>query len=53
MNQLIVEIRARRMRSSVVKFMVKVKLIEKSVNSHVGRVMVVKVITQYRRLGMA
>jgi hypothetical protein len=36
----------------VVKFMVKVKLIEKSVNSHVGRVMVAKVITQYRKLGM-
>lgn len=30
----------------VVKFMVKVKLMEKSVNSHEGRVMVPKVMTQ-------
>ena len=30
----------------MVKFMVKVKLIEKSVKSHVGRVMVEKVINQ-------
>jgi hypothetical protein len=36
----------------VVKFMVKVRLIEKSVNSHVGKVMVVKVTIQYRTLGM-
>ena len=36
----------------VVKFMVKVRLIEKRVKSHVGRVMVVKVITQYRKLGI-
>lgn len=35
----------------VVKFIVKVRLMEKSVNSQVGRVMVVKVITQYRALG--
>lgn len=32
----------------VVKFMVKVKLIEKSVNSHVGKVIVAKAINQYR-----
>lgn len=32
--------------------MVKVRLIEKRVKSHVGRVMVVKVITQYRKLGI-
>jgi hypothetical protein len=31
--------------------MVKVKLMEKSVNSHVGNVMVAKVIIQYRTLG--
>lgn len=30
----------------VVKFIVKVKLIEKRVNSHVGKVMVVKVMAQ-------
>lgn len=36
----------------MVKFIVKVKLIEKSVNSHVGSVMVANVITQYRTLGM-
>jgi hypothetical protein len=36
----------------VVKFMVKVKLMENSVKSHVGRVMVVKVISQKRRPGM-
>ena len=30
----------------VVKFIVKVKLIEKRVNSHVGRVIVVKVMAQ-------
>lgn len=35
----------------VVKFMVKVRLMEKRVKSQVGRVMVVKVITQYRRPG--
>lgn len=38
---------------SVVKFMVNVKLMEKSVNSPVGSVMVVKVMTQYRKLGTA
>lgn len=32
--------------------MVKVKLIEKSVKSHVGNVMVVKVMIQYRPRGM-
>lgn len=37
---------------SVVKFMVKVRLMEKSVKSHVGRVRVEKVMIQYRRLGM-
>lgn len=36
---------------NVVKFMVKVRLMEKSVKSHVGRVMVQKVITQYNALG--
>ena len=36
----------------MVKFMVKVKLIENSVNSHVGNVMVAKVIIQYSRLGI-
>jgi hypothetical protein len=36
----------------VVKFIVKVKLMEKSVNSHVGRVMVAKVINQKSRPGM-
>ena len=36
----------------VVKFMVKVRLIEKRVKSHVGSVMVVKVIAQYRKLGI-
>jgi len=35
----------------VVKFIVKVKLMEKSVNSHVGKVMVVKVINQYKPRG--
>lgn len=37
---------------SVVKFMVKVKLMEKSVKSHVGRVMVVNVMIQYSSPGM-
>jgi hypothetical protein len=37
---------------SVVKFIVKVKLMENSVNSHVGRVMVAKVINQKSRPGM-
>lgn len=37
---------------SVVKFMVKVKLVEKSVNRTVGRVMVENVTIQYRRPGM-
>lgn len=36
----------------VVKFMVNVKLMENSVNSHVGSVIVAKVISQYSRLGM-
>jgi hypothetical protein len=36
----------------VVKFIVKVKLMEKSVNSHVGRVMVAKVINQKSMPGM-
>jgi hypothetical protein len=36
---------------SVVKFIVNVRLIENRVNNHVGRVMVVKVMTQYRTLG--
>lgn len=36
---------------SVVKFMVKVKLMENNVNSQVGSVIVVKVIAQYRTLG--
>jgi hypothetical protein len=36
----------------VVKFMVNVRLMEKSVKSHVGSVMVEKVITQYNTLGM-
>jgi hypothetical protein len=36
----------------VVKFMVNVKLMEKSVKSHVGRVMVEKVMTQYKTLGI-
>lgn len=35
----------------VVKFMVKVKLMENSVKSHVGKVMVVKVMIQYRAPG--
>jgi len=35
----------------VVKFMVNVKLMEKSVNNRVGNVMVTKVIIQYRTLG--
>lgn len=34
------------------KFIVNVRLIEKSVNSHVGKVMVEKVTIQYRMLGM-
>lgn len=37
---------------SVVKFMVNVKLVEKSVNSHVGREIEVKVISQKRRPGI-
>lgn len=37
----------------VVKFIVNVRLMEKSVNSPVGSVMVVKVMTQYRKLGTA
>lgn len=37
---------------SVVKFIVNVRLMEKSVNSHVGNVMVEKVMIQYRTLGM-
>jgi hypothetical protein len=36
----------------VVKFIVNVRLMEKSVKSHVGSVMVEKVITQYNTLGM-
>jgi hypothetical protein len=36
----------------VVKFMVKVKLMEKSVNSHVGSVIVENVIIEYRTLGI-
>lgn len=36
---------------SVVKFIVNVRLMEKSVNSHVGRVMVVKVMIQYNAPG--
>lgn len=36
----------------MVKFMVKVRLIENNVNSHVGSVMVVKVMSQYRARGM-
>lgn len=36
---------------SVVKFMVNVKLMEKSVKSHVGRVMVEKVMSQYKARG--
>jgi hypothetical protein len=36
----------------VVKFMVNVKLMEKSVKSHVGSVIVVKVMTQYNTLGI-
>ena len=36
----------------VVKFIVKVKLMENSVNSHVGSVMVAKVISQKRTPGM-
>lgn len=35
----------------MVKFIVKVRLIEKRVKSQVGRVMVVKVIIQYKTLG--
>jgi hypothetical protein len=35
----------------VVKFMVNVRLMEKSVNNHVGNVMVAKVMIQYRTLG--
>jgi len=35
-----------------VKFIVNVKLVEKSVKSHVGNVMVVKVIIQYKTLGL-
>ena len=37
---------------SVVKFIVNVKLMEKSVKSHVGSVIVEKVITQYKTLGI-
>jgi hypothetical protein len=36
----------------VVKFIVNVKLMEKSVNSHVGMVMVVKVTTHNKKPGM-
>jgi hypothetical protein len=36
----------------VVKFIVNVRLIENNVNSHVGKVMVVTVIIQYRMLGI-
>ena len=36
----------------VVAFMVKVRLVEKNVNSHVGSVMVVNVISQTRMPGM-
>jgi hypothetical protein len=36
----------------VVKFIVKVRLIEKSVKSHVGNVIVVKVMSQYKPRGM-
>ena len=62
MNQLMVETTARKIRSlhhcqswskmtqmyayKVVKFMVKVRLMEKRVNSHLGRVMVVNVTIQ-------
>lgn len=37
---------------SVVKFIVNVKLIEKSVKSHVGNVMVVKAMIQYSPRGI-
>ena len=37
---------------SVVKFIVKVKLMENNVNSHVGSVIVVKVISQKSAPGM-
>jgi hypothetical protein len=37
---------------SVVKFIVNVKLMENSVNSHVGSVIVVKVMSQYRAPGI-
>jgi hypothetical protein len=36
----------------VVKFMVNVKLMEKSVKSHVGKVMVVKAMIQYNPRGI-
>jgi hypothetical protein len=52
-NQLMVETITRTINKSVVKFIVNVRLMEKSVNSHVGNVMVEKVMTQYRTLGMA
>jgi hypothetical protein len=48
-----VDTTARSIRRRVVKFMVKVKLMEKRVKSHVGRVRVVKVISQYRKPGIA
>lgn len=38
--------------NSVVKFMVKVKLVEKSVNSHVGKEIEVKVMSQKRTPGI-
>lgn len=38
---------------NVVKFIVKVRLVEKSLNSKVGRVMEVNVTTQYRTAGMS
>lgn len=40
------------MTNSVVKFMVMVRLMENRVNSHVGRVIVAKVMSQYRTPGM-
>lgn len=47
-----VEANSRKMMSSVVAFMVTVKLVENSVKSQVGNVIEVNVMSQYRMPGM-
>ena len=51
-NQLTVEAKASRRTSKVVMLRVSVKLLDRKENIHVGMVMVMKLTTQYNRLGM-